>query len=723
MSDPWGWLDEDGGGVTAQPVDSRGGSKDPWAWLDPVVKKQDEMTKARITREKAEARVAQERAGGGAGQLAGDLGWQFARGTPPGPFLDEAVAYGTSLTTGRPYEDELAYQRAYARAQDAESPVIYKDAPLVGDITVGGAAKLAGGVVGGLGVAKGARAIGGPVAAPFTAGSTPTRTAAKVAGSGATGGAVYGFGEGEGSFGNRASNAALGAAVGSVAAPLIGAATYGVTRGGQIARDWARGRSPAVKGYTPKAVEEIRGAVERDDLALGPATSDRLRARTGPQGMLLDTGDNVKGLAQGAIVGNTQAKTAVRQAIRDRAADSSKRITKAINSAMGAGKGFNEAVDEVYNTASQTFTPAYKSFANTQIKWSPATTKLVEKIRNIPAFQSLVDDTWTAVQNSPRYSAQEIKNGGIFLDKLRGTLDDIGYGRKQATTFISSTQQELARDLSRQLNRAIDGEMQRAGRPGLYKSARDSYAGFANYRDGAKEGLKLLNNPNVTSYDVRKMLKGKRPEYAQGLRDAQRESIRVAMARAKSVYGSDAASQREAANALRELSNPAAREKLIAMGFKPKQVKEMLSELDAEATYLRTNADVLSGSQTAERTEMAKRFPRRVEDRTEQLRAASGATTTGFAKEAGLRTFYKLFEGEINEGIEKQAGDMARMLVSQGAERDRIIAAVRQITQQRVKDAATRRRIVRNVVDAVRGVDAPITPIVGTDATSREREN
>ena len=62
--------------------------------------------------------------------------------------------------TGKPYDDELAYQRAANRAMDRESPVIYKDAPLVGDITVGGAAKLAGGVTAGVGAAGAARAIG-----------------------------------------------------------------------------------------------------------------------------------------------------------------------------------------------------------------------------------------------------------------------------------------------------------------------------------------------------------------------------------------------------------------------------------------------------------------------------------------------------------------------------------------------------------------------------------
>jgi hypothetical protein len=668
---------------------SRGGS-----WITQSITEAFDRDAKRKRREAAERKVVGERKEGTAGQIAQDLAWDFVRGTPVGPYMDEARALGSSLMGGASYEDALAYERAANRAIDRSSPVLIKDAPLVGDITAGGVAKTLGGVAGGGAVAGTIGRAGRLGPALVGPGRTPARTVVKLAAGGAASGATYGFGEGEGSFGDRAQNAGLGAVVGGVAGPaLYGAGSLG-TRAVQSGLDWVRPTPGPLQGRSRGAVDTLRRVVEMDDTSLGRQQMDLQRRLSGRRGMVVDSGDAAQGLAQGAIASSTPARGTVRNALRQRGQESVSRLESAANVAMSQGEDIVDLVTRRRDQAEQIFTPAYDQFRNTPLTLSPQTNTLLQRIER--AFPGLQDEVRDTIENSPRTQPQWLQNNGHFLDNLRQALRDISDPSNPLSgdRMLSRGRRQNAGDFAENLNAAIDSEVARAGQRNLYSTARNEYRNFASFEEGVEAGRRLLTQRDVSPGMIRQMIQ-RHPTsaaYAEGLRTAARNDLRVDMMTGRSVYGQDPAEARGAATALRNLSGRDAAERLRAMGFDSDEIRDLLQVVREEGTYLQTRNAVLGGSQTAERQEARRMFPQ-VRDREETFRGLGQRTTQGLPLELTARTFYRVFEGEINEQILREAQDLGEMLITQGVERDALVAALRDVTDQLVRDEGQRRTI------------------------------
>jgi hypothetical protein len=239
MANPYDAFSDPVGAGPARPAAPAG---DPYAaFSDPVggsinFDRPDDQVRADIAKLSGEERkqaldqwatrfVEKERAQGGIGQMASDIGRTLARGTFVGPFLDEATAaslkvlqVATGGLAGSDYDEALAYQRAQDRAVDTAAPILS---------TVG---KVAGGIAGGV-AALGARgaagaAVGGPLANITPAASLPGQIAQGV-GVGAAYGATAGFGnaEGDARMGDAARGAVFGGAVGGVLPPVVAGAS------------------------------------------------------------------------------------------------------------------------------------------------------------------------------------------------------------------------------------------------------------------------------------------------------------------------------------------------------------------------------------------------------------------------------------------------------------------------------------------------------------------
>jgi len=671
-----------------------------------ALKKQDEITKARETREKAEARVSAERAGGGAGQLAGDLGWQAARGTPIGSYLDEAAAGITSYATGRPYEEELEYQRAYNRAQDRESPVI-TTLPGIGDVTVGGAAKLAGGIASGVGGVGAARSVGGIVGRLASPGSTPARSMAKAGLAGAGGGAVYGFGEGEGT-GDRTARGVVGGAIGGVAGPVFYGTGAALGAAGQGIRNAFYGKPDALKGMHGGAVRRMTEAQRRQDVASGGrAEVDRNLRRLGPEGMVIDQGDSMMGLGQGAIASPTPAQGIVREGVRERSRQSVGRLRDAADKALGKGQDIEARKLAEKEASSNLANPLYSEFRDTKLTLSKPTVDLVNRIREADPdwFESVVK----AARDDPDVTPAQIANGGHALDILRQELSrkakyGDSYEGMGATTRIAT---KNARRFSELLNDAIDREMKRAGREGVYKSARGASQKYLAFKDGTDAGAGKLNSRKTSPAAISDLIKrngGVNSRYAEGVRAAMREDIRIAMETARSTYGSKYAEQAGASAALRDLSSSEARRKLRAAGFKGSDIRDLLRTADQEGAFAGTRSSLLGGSQTAERQAARELFPT-VKNIDDEIKVLQQTTATGGPMAAVARLFKPVFQGELTREMERQAVDMANMLVAKGANRDAIIRGLRAIADRQDMDVRTRNQIARLVARIGGGTD------------------
>jgi hypothetical protein len=669
-------------------------------WAASAASKQRNLTKERETRERAEARVSAERAGGGAGQLAGDLAWQAARGTPVGSYLDEAAAGITSFATGRPYEEELAYQRAANRAQDRESPVLYKDAPLVGDITLGGAAKLAGGVASGLGGVGAARAIGGPLARLAAPGTTAPRTIGKLAGTGAATGAVYGYGEGEGSWQDRGQNALLGTALGAVTGPVAYGVGAGLTKAWQGAKG-AFNRGPdALRGMDPDAVRRVRTELELDDTSSLAGRNQN----TGDRGMLFERGENLQGMAQGVATKPGPGKSIVVDALLKRRESSKGVLEDVVNRAMGKGEDIAITIQNAKDVARSAANPEYAAFRSVPIKYSPGTQQLIQRIEQ--AFPGIVERTRKNIANDPDIDPAMVKNGGHFLDELRQALSDAGYKKELSEVGkLDRGQVRNARSYARRLNGAIDAEVKRAGKPGVYKRARSTVEKLKLFEEGVDAGKGLLSKADMTPGAVAQLIKSKgKSEFAEGVRTAMREDIRREMVNARSVYGADAADALGVSKGLRAMSTSEARDKLKAAGFKPAQIKEMTTVADQEGQYLGTYGRIIGGSQTAERTAAQARVPD-PPNLQKDMAATQSTTPTGMSLAAAKMAFAKVFQGEVDKKFADESMAVARMLVAQGADRDAILSALRGLTADIAKNDAQKRAVARVVARVARSLD------------------
>lgn len=673
-------------------------------WLTRAMTGSIDREQKRKRQEAAEAKVAAQRKEGTTGQLVSDLAYDVARGTPIGSYLDEGLAAFEAATGGSSYEDALAYQRAANRAIDRASPVLIKDAPLIGDITAGGVAKLTGGVAGGLGVAGAvgrAGAMGRSLVAP---GTTPLRSAAKISASGGAGGAFYGYGEGE-SVEERGQNAALGGVVGMVAAPVMAGAVNAGVRGVQAARNLLTPTPQAVRGYEPEAVKRVGRAVASDDAG---SMAQRLpQRRLGDERMVVDSGPNVRAVGEALVAKPGAGKAVMERALRDRDARAPGRLTAAADRALGQTSktitfgnitktfdDFRGTVEGAKELSEQVYEPAYRQFANVPLSLSHRTSSLIQKIDD--AFPGLRDNVTKALQNDPNMTPQKLQNQGVVLDGMRKVLSDIGYGKAPSDRPLTRLEQRNAKTYAKMLNSAIDAEVSRAGAKDVYKTARSVWKMAKDFEEGAEEGLALLAKRDVTASDVAALFaKGSR-ETNQGRQLGIREYLRRQMATAQSVYGQQGADRAGVGKALRGLSSRENREKLLAARFGGKEVQELLRGANAEGRFLSTSGNIMGGSPTARR-EAAKELVPGYGDTKIDVRQNRQATATGIQLEAATRLTNFLLDAERSARNENIARDMARMLITQGADADKLIQSLVGISRRQDLDRAQRQQIGRLV--------------------------
>ena len=236
----------------------------------------------------------------------------LARGTGIGSFLDEANAATASVLPemlgGRPYDEALAYQRAKNELADKESAVVGK-LPVIGDVTVGGLTKLAGGI---------ASAPVTPMARVFQ-GATLAPRVGNAALTGAGYGALYGAGEGEG-MADRATDAAMGAAIGGTigaAAPLIAS---GVSNTVAAARNRMSPIAPEVAGYDRNAVNRLTRVAQDSGVDLQAARAN------GPEGMLADANGAFRDVTEAIAQQPGRQRQVVQGALEQRAEGAPQRI-------------------------------------------------------------------------------------------------------------------------------------------------------------------------------------------------------------------------------------------------------------------------------------------------------------------------------------------------------------------------------------------------------------
>lgn len=593
----------------------------------------------------------------------------LARGTGIGSFLDEANAATASILPemlgGRPYDEALAYQRAKNELADKESTVVGK-LPVIGDVTVGGLTKLAGGI---------ASAPVTPMARVFQ-GATLAPRVGNAALTGAGYGALYGAGEGEG-MADRATDAAMGAAIGGTigaAAPLVAS---GVSNTVAAARNRMSPIAPEVAGYDRNAVNRLTRVAKDSGVDLQAARAN------GPEGMLADANGAFRDVTEVIAQQPGRQRQVVQTALEQRAEGAPQRIRTALNSSLGAPvdlRAMEQAIRQQYNKQAA---PFYRQFYQTQI---PVDQNLVGILQAVP------DDVWPRVNRMmrmERVDPNNVMNTGHGIDLIKRSLDDSARAAGRGTN-----EERLYSNLARDLREHVDNLLS-PGNPAQSPWAQGR--AIAGEGIGGREALETGSRVFSSKMDpnqLRADMAGMSAMERDMVRAGGRTDLRNVMGRAATNFGpnGDAAARRTLNNDfnrenVREIAGPHA--------------DRLLNTIDAEGEFATTANQALANSATARRQAGRDIVPRQYDQsNAAQLR---GTSLTGIVAEGAARIANIVTAGALNERNARIATDMARMLVQRGAQRDDVVRGLMAESRKQGLTNQQRARIRTFVRDVVRG--------------------
>ncbi len=658
-----------------------------------AIKKLPAPQRKKAMRQWADKFVSKERAAnkGSTLQYADDVWRNVTRGTLVGSFLDEsqaataapisAVKSALGLDNSGAYDEALAYQRAIYRAIDKESTKI-GSLPIIGDVTLGGAQKLAGGILGGGALLKaGARGFN------VLSGASAPAQAGNLALNSGLAGAAYGIGAGEGA-GDRAWQGLIGGGVGVVAPAAMGLAGRAVTGTATGVRDAVRhgaerltGRSPVtpLSGYSRGAVNRAQRALVDDGMDSARGYSARSR-QLGPEGMLLDMGDNLRGQAGAIANAPGRGQSVVKGALNARDRLSNSRLTGAINRNIGPEGGtismnggpsqryttFEGAMEAGKAVSDAMANPLYREFHRTRIEYTP---RLRELVARAEALDRNIVDNARRLMVADGMPAEVRNNNSALLDYVRRSVDEVA--EAAAARPEGGNVARIAGNVSRDLNDEIDNILQRQGST-IYRQARGTAQNGIEFAQGGREGLTMLGDKSLSAERVRRAMSAASPAEAGGRRIGVREDLRKRMMNAESAFGT--ATERGATKGRMILSSGEARGKLNAI-VGPDAARNLTRTADAEAVFSDSSRSIMGNSATAGRLAAQKEFPLAVSP-VDHLNEVGKKTLYGATAEAGLRAFNFMLRGALDDRRLAIATDAAQMLAARGVSRDAIAQAL-----------------------------------------------
>lgn len=624
----------------------------------------------------ATAFVAKERsAPGGVQRYVGDVARNLIRGTVGGSFFDEVNAGVSSLTGAAPYEESLAYERAYNKAIDDESTKLGK-LPLIGDVTVGGVQKLAGGI---------ASAPVTPVVNAFRGANILSRVG-NAAVTGATYGAVAGAGEAETNAAtplNALGGAAMGGAIG-FAVPLAARAVSGTVNALNPTMNPPR----AVGTYHPAAVRRMRDLVSADELnAPRAATAYGVQAaRLGDDGMLADMGPKLRGATGGIASLPGQEGSIVHRALTRRAEGARRRIEATLQRTIGAARNMVTEVAGRVATSRAAADPLYDAYRATPIPTDPAAIGPLMPILERARAAGVVNGA-TRDMRTEGLDPLQPQNLWTFLDYLKRNTDTL-IAAEVAAPAPSANRIRILERLRDNLVTQVDNLNPN------YAPARAAAAPGLQFQEGTRQGGKAFRD-NLTPDQVAADIAGMPAPQVEGYRSAAQETLRNRMGNASTSFGDNGP-----AAIRRELGDQNARRKLVQV-TDPGSAREITRRLDAESQFQNTYNRALTNSETAPRQAVQ----RDLGYNTDQNFYGSirSTTPTGLIIEGVTRIANMLTNGAVNERKQAIATDMARMLVAQGMQRDEIARALLTMAQNQNMRGQQRQAIEQVVQHVMAG--------------------
>lgn len=497
----------------------------------------------------------QQRMQGGTGTVGAAL-TGFGDGVPIlGPALLGAGQRGGALAAtvmgnGNTYDENLSRaQDITQQAQDAHPWVT------TGANVAGGVASLVPLAATGVG----ARALG--IAGESLAG----RTAASALSSAVIGGADSGVRSG-GDLEEAGVGAAKGFAFG-LGAPIVGSL---IGAGSRKFLDWARspGRGVERNLATSFAADGLDDAAARTRLN-----------ELGPEGMVADLGDNLRGDLSAVANMPGRGQTVSRSALSSRDAGAGSRIQADANSALGQSGDIIADRAAYVQQRADAASPLYEKAYATPLQ----KTQTMDNVLKTPAGKQALREAQRTAQNEGiPIDPDTLDVRG--LDLVKRSLDD------QISVAMKAGRKNEARVLTTMKNKLVEGA------PPEYKAALEAFSGPSAVIDALDNGRSVFQrsvHPGEVNAEIKALTGSDRDAYLQGARSALDEI----MMNARNDGGAARAMFEKGAN----------KAKLYSL-LGPDEAKRFMGALDRETTFANTSYAATGNSVTAARQAAQQRW-------------------------------------------------------------------------------------------------------------------
>ena len=381
---------------------------------------------------------------------------------------------------------------------------------------------------------------------------------------------------------------AFGAAGGAVAAGLTGLGSY-------VARSYP-------ENLMSEAVTKVLKRIKQDQKSGGPSATDALdlvEAANKPVALVDVGGENLRGLGGNVARQPGESRAVASAFLNQRDEEAAKRLSADIQQHISGGPTVFQATEGLLESRSMASAPLYKEAHALQNVWSsrleqflsdPALKTGMSRGYEIERLQSLArGEPLTATQMGVDIGVDGStkilgKPNVRILDMAKQGLDAmIADERNEITGRLSA--RGVALDQMRQAYvKAID----EADKTGVYKKARETWAGYSASLDAIKLGRTVFgSSPEENAAAVAKMSVGDREFYRMGVADLLKERL------AKGGFTGDELKQLVKNPWMRDQLRPAFKEKADFDAF--------VDAVTTERKMFDTKGATLGGSATAGR--------------------------------------------------------------------------------------------------------------------------
>ncbi len=604
----------------------------------------------------------------------------FGRGTV------EGATFGFDSKFGKDWHDAREASKKENPWTHFAGEVVGSAAPIA---ATGGAAALPG-AAGRVGAAVGRALL--PIGA--TGYGTAMRQGVRV---GATLGGLSGAGHADvqdddttaQAVGKRLAGAGQGALIGGVVGGPVGGVAHAIGNGVSGAFNGAAQRLQAL----PEEVAQFnRGAVQRVARAAGADGAHTGNIRGHPEHIISDLGPNLRDQISALANQPGENNAIIVRALNNRREGAADRLTYDTDMALGPPMTLarQEAMIDGRNALAR---PHYEAFYNSEVPMTPPLAATLQRADAAGAFEAA--HRLTSASRPPRSEAE-------FYDYVKRGIDDMATRARNAG---SANEHRIYSQLAADLRNAVDESLS-PGAPHMspWAQARRFAGEASRFEDAVEAGHKTFSrgtHPEQFRADLADMSGIERLGTIVGARNQLRDTIG---------HAANAARQNGDIKTLQQLGSPYARDKLEQIALSPQRARDLTQRLDSEARYADTYYQTLLSARTASRLAAQEEFPN----------AASAArspdlthvTATGLAVHALRRIADTLRSGALSEEQIAISRDAARMLVAQGADRDRILRGLANYMQQQNVTAQQRAAAARIAEGLVSAAPASVVPEV-----------